>query len=272
MWTHQYDQEPNQIQCSLSQRPWTPNGQESNLYRIEPNFGCCTANMHKVWPKLTASLWMADANGGLAAAIYAPCEVRTTVGGGVPVTIEEETLYPFRGDVVLTVRPEHPVHFPMQLRIPHWADNASIRVNGKAADGSRAASVAVVNREWKTGDRVEIHFPVKPRVTRWYHNSVAVERGPVIFSLNVAAAWKKLRTRGMTADWEVNPKSGWNYALEVNEKTAESGLKVTEQKANKDVFTLNGAPVRIEVKGRKVQEWRVSARGGGERAPKPDWS
>ena len=269
MWAHQYDQEPNQIQCSLSQRPWTTNGPESNLYGLEPNFGCCTANMHQGWPKLTASLWMADANGGLAAAIYAPCEVRTTVGGGVPVTIEEETLYPFRGDVVLTVRPEHPVHFPMQLRIPHWADNASIRVNGKAADGSRAGSFAVVNREWKAGDRVEIHFPMKPRVTRWYHNSVAVERGPVIFSLNVAADWKKLRTRGMTADWEVQPKSPWNYALEVNERTAGSALKVTEQSADKDVFTLNGAPLRIEVKGRRAPEWQETQGVAGELPQSP---
>jgi len=212
---------------------------------------------------------MASASGGLAAAVYAPCEVRTTVAGGVTVTIDEETLYPFRGDVVLTVRPEHSVHFPMHLRIPQWADGASIRVNGKATEGGRAGSFAFVNREWKTGDRVEIHFPMKPRVTRWYHNSVAVERGPVIFSLNVAADWKKLRTRGMTADWEVQPKSGWNYALEVNEKTAESGLKVTEQKADKDVFTVNGAPVRIEVKGRKVPGWREAQGVAGELPQSP---
>jgi uncharacterized protein len=256
MWAHQYDQEPNQIQCSLSQRPWTTNGPESNLYGLEPNFGCCTANMHQGWPKLTASLWMASASGGLAAAVYAPCQVRTTVAGGVPVAIDEETLYPFRGDVVLTVRPDHSVRFPMHLRIPQWADGATIRVNGKATEGVSAGSFTVLDREWKARDRVEIHFPMKPRVTRWYHNSVAVERGPVIFSLNVAAEWKKLRTRGMTADWEVQPKSAWNYALAVNEKAAESALKVTEQKGDKDVFTLDGAPVRIEVKGRKVKEWR----------------
>jgi len=269
MWAHQYDQEPNQIRCSLSQRPWTTNGPESNLFGLEPNFGCCTANMHQGWPKITASLWMADANGGLAAAVYAPCEVRAIVGRGVPVTIDEETLYPFRDDVVLTVRPEHPVHFPMHLRIPHWADNTSIRVNGKATEGGRSGSFAVLNRQWKAGDQVEIQFPMRPRVTRWYHNSVAVERGPIIFALNVAADWNKLRTRGMTADWEVQPKSTWNYALEVNESTAESALKVTEQNADKDVFTLNGAPVRIEVKGRRVREWQETQGVAGELPQSP---
>src|SRR5260221_8295003 len=110
---------------------------------------------------------------------------------------------------------------------------------------------------------------MKPRVSRWYHNSVAVERGPIIFSLNVAADWKKLRTRGMTADWEVQPKSPWNYALEVNERTAGSALKVTEQSADKDIFTLNGAPLRIEVKGRRAPEWQETQGGGGELPQSP---
>ena len=110
---------------------------------------------------------------------------------------------------------------------------------------------------------------MRPRVTRWYHNSVAVERGPIIFSLNIAADWKKLRTRGMTADWEVQPKSSWNYALEVNERTAESALKVTEQSTDKDVFTLNGAPVRIEVKGRKAPEWQETHGVAGELPQSP---
>jgi len=141
---------------------------------------------------------MASASGGLAVAVYAPCEVRTTVAGGVAVTIDEETLYPFRGDVVLTVRPEHSC-ISRSTCGSHSGRTRKYPRQWKGHGRGRAGSFAVVNREWKTGDRVEIHFPMKPRVTRWYHNSVAVERGPVIFSLNVAADWKKLRTRGMTA-------------------------------------------------------------------------
>jgi hypothetical protein len=81
MWAHQYNQQPNQVECSLHWKPWTTDGPESNLYGLEPNFGCCTANFHQGWPKLTSSLWMASQEGGLAAAVYAPCEVRTVVRG-----------------------------------------------------------------------------------------------------------------------------------------------------------------------------------------------
>ena len=57
MWAHQYNQEPNQVECSLHRKPWTTDGPESNLYGLEPNFGCCTANFHQGWPKLAASLF-----------------------------------------------------------------------------------------------------------------------------------------------------------------------------------------------------------------------
>ena len=49
MWAHQYNQEPNQVECSLHHKPWTTDGPESNLYGLEPNFGCgepCRAG----WP------------------------------------------------------------------------------------------------------------------------------------------------------------------------------------------------------------------------------
>jgi hypothetical protein len=38
---------------------------ESNLFGMDVNFGCCTANMHQGWPKFAASLWMAAAAEGL---------------------------------------------------------------------------------------------------------------------------------------------------------------------------------------------------------------
>jgi len=56
LWSHQYDQQANQVMCSISNRRWATNGPESNIFGLEPNFGCCTANMHQGWPKLAASL------------------------------------------------------------------------------------------------------------------------------------------------------------------------------------------------------------------------
>ena len=80
MWAHQYDQQVNQVQCTINpDHGWTTNGPESNLYGLEPNFGCCTANMHQGWPKFVAHLWMRTPDEGLVAAAYAPCRVEYDV-------------------------------------------------------------------------------------------------------------------------------------------------------------------------------------------------
>ena len=212
MWAHQYNQQPNQVECSLHAKPWTTDGPESNLFGLEPNFGCCTANFNQGWPKFAASLFMLSHDDGLVAAAYAPCEVRTMVRD-TQVHLVEETNYPFRGTVHLTVNPTSPLAFPLLLRIPHWAAGTKIRVNGQLQPQPAAGSFARIERTWKTGDRVEVEFPLEPRVSRWFHNSVAVERGPLVFSYGIGEDWLKLRDRGMTADWQIYPTTQWNYAL-----------------------------------------------------------
>jgi hypothetical protein len=148
MWAHQYNQEPNQVECSLHQKPWTTDGPESNLFGLEPNFGCCTANFSQGWPKFAASLFMlsgaqdATANDGLVAAVYAPCEVNTVLRGTRACRSIEETDYPFRGSVRITVNPALPLGFPLRLRIPAWAAGTTITVNGREEPAPAAGSFA----------------------------------------------------------------------------------------------------------------------------------
>ena len=57
MWAHQYDQQVNQALCARTDPPvFGTNGPEANLYGLEPNFGCCTANMHQGYPKFAGHL------------------------------------------------------------------------------------------------------------------------------------------------------------------------------------------------------------------------
>ena len=262
MWAHQYNQEPNQVECSLHHKPWVTDGPESNLYGLEPNFGCCTANFHQGWPKFTNSLFMlsgaqdSDAHDGLVAAAYAPCEVRTVLRG-TSVHVIEETSYPFRGTVRLTLNPATPVHFPLQLRIPAWAAGTTLTVNRQPEPQPAAAGFATIERTWRSGDRVEIVFPMAPRISRWFHNSIAVERGPLVFSYGIGESWVKLRDRGMTADWQVFPSTQWNYALNVDADAPDKTIAVTEAAVGDAVLTRRHAPVRLSVKARQLNEWRA---------------
>ena len=260
MWAHQYNQEPNQVECSLHEKPWTTDGPESNLFGLEPNFGCCTANFHQGWPKFTNSLFMRsgaqESEDGLVAAVYAPCEVHTSLRG-IPVHVVEETDYPFRGTVRLTINPDMPVNFPLQLRIPAGAAGATVRVNGLAAPSPAPGSFARVERMWKSGDHVEMTFPMTPRISRWFHDSIAIERGPLVFSYGIGEDWVKLRDRGMTADWQVYPKNQWNFALMVDANEPSKSIAVTEAEMGQGAFTSHNSRVRLSVKARKLDEWRA---------------
>ena len=262
MWAHQYNQEPNQVECSLHHKPWATDGPESNLFGLEPNFGCCTANYHQGWPKFASSLFLlsgaqdSTAQDGLVAAVYAPCEVHTHLRG-TAVHILEETGYPFRGTVRITVNPAAPLGFPLQLRIPAWAAGTIITVNGRSQPTPAPATFARIERAWTSGDRVEIVFPMQPRVSSWFHDSVAVERGPLVFSYGIGESWVKLRDRGMTADWQVFPTTAWNYALDVDPASPAASVAVKEEELGEGPFTARHAPVRLSVKARRVNDWRA---------------
>jgi uncharacterized protein len=253
MWAHQYDQEPNQVEVSLHRKPWTTNGPESNLFGLEPNFGCCTANFHQGWPKFAASQWMYSNDEGLVAALYSPCEVRTRVRN-TAVRLREETEYPFRGTVRITIEPENALSFPLRLRIPAWAGEPAILVNGQPAASARDAGFAKIDRTWKAGDVVELRFPMPPRVSRGYNDSLSIERGPLVFSFPIGQSWVKLRDRGMTADWQVFPSSQWNYALGPAAQSLEK-IHVEESPVGESPFALAQTPVKLQVEARKLPSW-----------------
>ncbi len=255
MWAHQYNQEPNQVEVSLHRKPWTTDGPESNIYGLEPNFGCCTANFHQGWPKFTASLWMASHDDGLVAAAYAPCDVHTMLGG-TAVHVAEQTEYPFKGNVRLTIHPASPLRFPLRLRMPAWADGTTIQVNGEPVAAVAAAGFAKIDRIWKSGDLVEVAFPMKPRLSVGFHDSVSIGRGPLVFSYAMGEDWVKLRTQGMTSDWQVFPTSQWNYALAVNRDMTQK-IAVEESPLGDAPFALDHSPVKLRVAARKMPAWRA---------------
>ena len=254
LWSHQYDQQPNQVLCSLGRRDWSTNGPESNLFGLEPNFGCCTANLHQGWPKFAASLWMASADGGLAAVAYSPSQVHTTVKG-VEVGVDEATGYPFRDRITLTLSPASRVRFPLHLRIPAWAVEAAILVNGQKVEGVQAGTYQRIDRDWQKGDRVEITFPMRVRTIPGFNGSVSVERGPLVYSLRIAESWSKLRQTGPVTDWEVFPTSPWNYGLRLDSANPASSFEVEEAPIGAQPFHSAAPPVMLKARARRLPQW-----------------
>jgi DUF1680 family protein len=154
------------------------------------------------------------------------------------------------------VNPESAAQFPLYLRIPAWAEGSTVQVNGAAQPAVSSGSFARIERAWKRGDIVEIEFPMHSRVSRWFNRSIAVERGPLVFSYGIDESWVKLRNRGMTADWQVFPGNQWNYALKVDEETAHE-IQVSEFAMGEKPFSRQRAPVVLNVKARRLDAWRA---------------
>jgi uncharacterized protein len=258
MWAHQYNQQPNQVECSLHREPWTTDGPESNLFGLEPNFRCCTANFHQGWPKFANNLWMATAERGLAAMSYAPCKV-TTVVRDVPVMVEQVSDYPFRQSVSITVTPQHAVAFPLRLRMPAWSRDTRVAVNGAPVEVR--TGFTTIERVWAPGDRIELTFNAQVKVERGYNGALSFSRGALVYALPIEEHWVLWRKRGPTNDWQVYPGSRWNIGIH-----ADTPVTVSEHAMGERPFAGASAAVTLAMQGRYVPAWKASE-GSAEPVP-----
>ena len=263
MWAHQYDQQVNQVMCRITQDPvWTNNGPDANLFGLEPHYGCCTANLHQGWPKLASHLWMASAEGGLGAAVYAPCEIRAAAGGGT-ARVVADTDYPFSDTIDVSVAGEGAGRFPLLLRVPAWTEGATVQVNGEDPEPAEAGTFHRLERDWTGETQVRLRIPMPTTLWRGYRDSVAVTRGPLVYSLNPGENWRQVRGELPHADWEVDPTTPWNYGLQVDPAHPERMLEVVEGKVGECPFSPEGAPIQIRAKGRRVREWGLEKNVAG---------
>lgn len=277
MWSHQYDQQVNQVQCTINPEfMWSTNDADSNLYGLEPNFGCCTSNLHQGWPKFAAHLWMATPDNGIAAIAYAPSTARFKVGG-TAVGVALETDYPFRDTLQLKVTTEKAVRFPLVLRVPAWAEGASVQIGGAPEKLLKPGSFHRLEQEWKGDVSIQLRFPMKVKTSRRYNGAIAVERGPLVYSLKLGETWTRVNAdkphRELPhGDFEVRPSTPWNYGVIVDETKPESSVSFEEKPVGEKPFSPTGAGVVAKIKGRKLPGWKLEHGWAGEVPPEPQES
>jgi len=263
MWGHQYDQQVNQVQCAINpDHMWTTNGPDSNLYGLEPNFGCCTSNMHQGWPKFAANLWMRTEDGGLAAVAYAPSEVNIEVNG-IPVSVTLETDYPFDDTLKFTVKADLPVRFALALRIPAWTHGVELTMDEIKVGSPTPGAFHVIESEWEGETVITLKLPMAVKTTRRYNKAISIERGPLVYSLKIGEQWTRVNAdqpcRELPhADWEVRPTTPWNYALIVNENNPSESITFETCEVGDCPFSPEGAPVTAKVKGRILEGWGLA--------------
>ncbi|HEX8801609.1 MAG TPA: beta-L-arabinofuranosidase domain-containing protein [Terriglobales bacterium] len=94
------------------------------------------------------------------------------------------TDYPFSEVVQLDLIADRPAEFGIYLRIPAWTKEASVSVNGKRQPLElEPGTFADLHRQWKTGDRIELHLPLTTRleaIDPQHPDIVALMYGPLV--------------------------------------------------------------------------------------------
>jgi DUF1680 family protein len=261
--SRQYFQAANQVELSdrLETSYETKNhGGTDFVFGTLSGYPCCTTNMHQSWPKFVQNLFYATADGGVAAFQYAPSEVEILVGHGAKLKLSEKTQFPFREEVNFEMELSESAHFPFHLRIPAWAKEFEILVNGEKQSPEIQNRIAIIDREWKSGDQVKLRLPMALSSSTWYQGMVSIERGPLVYSLKIESEEKvKDRNDRFRAFTEVFPTSDWNFALNPADlRDMAKTVEVIEKEWDGSYpWNLENAPIELQMEGVQIPEWKL---------------
>ncbi len=175
----------------LGARPLEENGRA--FYYSDYNFDGKRAYHHDRWPCCSGTLPQVAADYRInlyfrgPAAVYVNLYVPSTLrwnDDGTSFSLTQEGDYPFEDNVTVTVTSSQPREQTLHFRIPQWADGAELYVNGTQQKGiAEPGQFAAVRRTWRTGDRVELEFPLKMRleaIDPQHPDTAALLRGPLV--------------------------------------------------------------------------------------------
>lgn len=148
---------------------------------------CCPPNVGRMVASI-GSYFYGLADDALAVHLYGDSTARFDMSG-TPVTLTQESRYPWDGAVAIMIDAAAPAEFTLHLRVPAWSTHAALEVNGQAIllDEVTRDGYAAIRRIWKKGDTVRLDLEMP--VARLYANPevrqdagrVALSRGPLIY-------------------------------------------------------------------------------------------
>ena len=153
----------------------------SKFYKHD-RWPCCSGTLPQVAADYRINTYFRDA-GSLYVNLYIPSTLRWEQDGA-QASLTQTGEYPFESSVRFDLNLSKAAKFAIRLRIPAWAEGASISVNGKPVGASAIpSSFATIHRAWKNGDRIELDLPMKPRlepIDARHPQTVALLSGPLV--------------------------------------------------------------------------------------------
>jgi hypothetical protein len=149
---------------------------------------CCPPNLARVLASLERYLY-GQSEDGVWVHQYVGGRVRFQRPEG-EAALRVESGFPWQGKARLQMEVERPMRFALRLRVPAWAKQAQVRVNGKAVEEKAVpGTYAVLDRDWQSGDVVELEFRMEteavsaPPEVKENRGRAAIMRGPLVYCL-----------------------------------------------------------------------------------------
>lgn len=240
---------------------------------------CCISNVTRFMPSVPGYVYAQDKNN-----VYVNLFMTNNADVKLPsgkLTIAQETAYPWKGDVKITVTPEKQMAFAMRVRIPGWARNEAvpgdlyrfasfkgaskivINVNGKPVNYSIEKGYAVFNRTWKKGDVISFELPMEiekvlaNEKVKDDNGRFALQRGPIVYCLE-GPDHTDLAVQNIVVDQQANFTSSFNTNMLNGVLLLNGTGNATTRQENSDELLKKELPVKA------IPYYAWNNRGPGE--------
>lgn len=153
---------------------------------------CCPPNTVRTISEVSNYLYSVT-DKGLWFNLYGGNTLTTKLKDGSPITLTQETNYPWDGNIRVKLTKAPKKNFSLFFRIPGWSDGAQIQVNGKLKDiQTKPGEYVELSGKWSDGDVIELILPMPVKLyeanplVEEVRNQVAVKRGPIVYCLESA--------------------------------------------------------------------------------------
>lgn len=149
-----------------------------------PELNCCSVNAPRGIGMVQDWAVMKTAD-GYAVNWYGPCTVQIPMENDNALVIEQKTIYPSDGNVILKIGLKKPVKANMKFRIPTWSEKTLVELNGRHVGNVAPGKYLELNREWRDGDWLEFSFDMSPHYwlgEKECAGKISIYTGPILLA------------------------------------------------------------------------------------------
>ena len=250
---HQYVQQANQISADKKSRQFFDTNKEANIFGIEPNFGCCMANMHQGFTKISECLALKNEK-SLTFMVYAPITINEMLNGE-KISITATGDYPFRDKLDFVINTSISSNITLRFRIP---PNASVKVslNKKQINVKIEDRFITLNEDLKANDLLTIDLVMQTTILNNPDGSVSVKRGSLLFAFPLEETEIYVRGEKPFHYRHFKSNTKWNVAPLIN--NLQFIVKdVIFNDINKKPFDTKNNSISLKVEGVEVVNWKM---------------